>query len=261
MASTEAGVLPGEIPAPEMWNYSRYNERLGHAFRHHTGDMYELVYTKDKTKELFQGVFYTLPDTETYETRDLFVQHPTCAGWWCSAGRIDDLVIMSDAKKLNPLPYEAAIERHPGIATALICGTGRPRPAVLVQPSRWPVSEQGEQEEHEEHEKHEKRIKIDEQGKQKEEEEQRSFIEAVWPDIERANEAGPAYGRLIKELVVVTKQNKPMIKAGGKDTVQRRASLQLYQGEINQAYLRAKSLGLLSGEFELGRTGEKELDC
>ena len=251
MASTEAGILPGEMPAPEMWNYSRYNERLGHAFRHYTGDMYELVYTRDKTKELFQSVFYTLPDTETYETRDLFVQHPTCAGWWRPAGRIDDLVIMSDAKKLNPLPYEAVIEKQPGIATALICGTGRSRPAVLVQPSQWPVSKQ---------ENHEKGKGNDEQEKQEEEEEQRNFIEAAWTGIDRANEAGPAYGRLIKELVVVTKKYKPMIKAGGKDTVQRKASLQLYHDEINEAYLRAESLGLLSGKFELGRTGEKELD-
>lgn len=221
MASTETGILPSEIPPPEMWNYYRYNERLGHTFRHYADDMYELVHTRDKTKEPFQGVFYTFLDAQTYEMRDLYIQHPTRAGWWRSSGRIDDVVIMADAKKLNTVPYEAVIEQHPGIATALICGTGRTRPAVLVQPSQWPESEQ----------------------------EERSLIDAAWPDFEKANEAGPVFGRLIKELVVVAKQSKPMARAGGKDTVQRKRSLELYQDEIDEAYQRAEKLGLLFGDI------------
>ena len=221
MASTETGILPSEIPPPDMWNYYRFNENLGHTFRHYADDMYELVHARDKTKEPFQGVFYTFLDAETYEMRDLYIQHPTRAGWWRSSGRIDDVVIMADAKKLNTIPYEGVIEQHPGIATALICGTGRPRPAVLVQPSQWPKSEQ----------------------------EERSLLDAAWPDFEKANEAGPVFGRLIKELVVVAKQSKPMARAGGKDTVQRKRSLQLYQEEIDEAYQRAEKLGLLYGDI------------
>ena len=225
MASTETGILPSDLPPPDMWNYFRYNECLGHSFRYYADDMYELVHKRDKTKELFQAVFYTLLDTETYEMRDLYIQHPTRAGWWRSTGRIDDVVIMSDAKKLNPIPYEAVIEQQPAIATALICGTGRPRPAVLVQPrpGHWPALES--------------------------EQEERSFIDAIWAHFEKANnEAGPVHGRLIKELVIVTKQSKPMARAGGKDNVQRKASLRLYQDEIDEAYRRAEELGLLFGD-------------
>lgn len=127
---------------------------------------------------------------------------------------------MADAKKLNTIPYEAVIERHPGIATALIYGTGRPRPAVLIEPRQWPESEQDE----------------------------RGLVDAVWPQIEKANEAGPVFGRLIKELVLVAKQSKPMPRAGGKDTVQRFRSFQLYQQEIDGAYERAERLGLLYGD-------------
>ena len=220
MASTETGILPAEIPPPDMWNYYRYNELLGHTFRHYEDDLYELVLIRDKTKEPFQFAFYTFLDAETYEMRDLYIQHPTRAGWWRSSGRIDDVVIMADAKKLNTIPYEAVIERHPGIATALIYGTGRPRPAVLIQPHEWPESEQ----------------------------EERSLIDAVWPHIEKANEAGPVFGRLIKELVLVAKQSKPMPRAGGKDTVQRFRSFQVYQEEIDGAYERAEKLGLLYGD-------------
>ncbi|KAH8204592.1 hypothetical protein TruAng_001221 [Truncatella angustata] len=220
MASTETGILPGEMPPPDMWNYYKFNKRLGHTFRHYDGDLFELVYTRDKANESFQAVFFTFLDADTYEMRDVYIEHPTHKGWWRSSGRIDDVVVMSDAKKLNTIPYEAAIERHPGIATALMCGTGRPRPAILLQPSRWPETK----------------------------EEERRLVDATWPTIEKANEAGPVLGRLIKELVVVARQSKPFVKAGGKDTVMRFRSLQLYEDEIDEAYKRAEEKGFLYGD-------------
>lgn len=220
MASTETGILPAEIPPPDMWNYHKYHENLGHTFRHYADDMYELVHIKDKAKQPFQAIFYTLPGTDKYDSSDLYIEHPTQKGWWRSSGRIDDVVVMADAKKLNPVPYEAVIEKNTGVATALICGTGRPRPAVLVQPYRWPQSKQ----------------------------EENDFIDAVWPDFEKANMAGPVFGRLIKELVVVVKESRPMPRAGGKDTVQRKRALQLYEKEIEEAYQRAEELGYLYGD-------------
>lgn len=219
-ASTETGILPGEMPPAEDWGYYRYKKRLGHSFRYFANDMYELVHTRDKAIEIFQGVFYTFPDADSYSMRDLYIPHPTREGWWRSAGRVDDVVIFADAKKLNPIPYEAIIEEHPAVATALICGTGRTRPAVLIQPMQWPENE--------------------ETGK--------CLLEEICSSFKRANEAGPVYGRLIKELVVLTKKDKPMARAGGKDTVRRKRSIELYEEEIELAYQRAEKLGLLWGE-------------
>ena len=42
--------------------------------------------------------------------RDLYIRHPTREGWRRSAGRVNDTIIFADAKKLNPIPYEAIIE-------------------------------------------------------------------------------------------------------------------------------------------------------
>ena len=219
-ASTETGILPGEMPPVQDWGYYRYNKRLGHSFRHFADDMYELVHTRDQAIEPFQGVFYTFLDADFYAMRDLYIQHPTREGWWRSTGRVDDVVIFADAKKLNPIPYEAVIEEHPAVATALICGTGRTRPAVLLQPREWP----------------------------KNDEDEKQLLEQVWSSFKRANEAGPVYGRLIKELVVLTKKDKPMARAGGKDTVQRKRSIELYEEEIESAYQNAEKLGLIWGE-------------
>ena len=219
-ASTETGIMPGDLPPQEDWTYYHYNKRLGHSFRHFADDMYELIHTRDKDNEPFQGVFYTFLDDDTYPMRDLYIQHPTKPDWWRSSGRVDDVVVFADAKKLNVVPYEAAIEEHPDIATVLICGTGRSRPAVLLQPAKWPESEKEEQE----------------------------LVDRVWAGFETANEAGPVYGRLIKELIVLTNKDKPMARAGGKDTVQRKRSIELYEAEIEEAYRRAEKLGLVYGE-------------
>ena len=221
MASTETGILPGEIPPADMWNYYRFNERLGYTLQPYADDLYELILSRDKAKESFQFAFYTFLDADTYDMRDVYIEHPSQPGWWRSSGRIDDVVVMEDAKKLNVIPYEASIERHPDIATALLCGTGRPRPAVLLQPREFPESE----------------------------DEARSFLDKVWPSVEKANEVGPVHGRLIKELVVLAKESKPMVRAGGKDTVMRKRSLQQYEEEIDAAYRRAEKLGLLYGDF------------
>ena len=134
---------------------------------------------------------------------------------------MDDVVVLADAKKLNPIPYEAAIEEHPAVATALICGTGRSRPAVLLQPMQWPVDEAGEEE----------------------------LLDDVWKNFDKVNQAGPVHGRLIRELTVVTRKHKPMARAGGKDTVQRKRSIDLYDAEIEAAYARAEKMGLLFGEI------------
>ncbi|KAL9616240.1 MAG: hypothetical protein Q9160_008866 [Pyrenula sp. 1 TL-2023] len=219
-AATETGILPGEILPQNEWGSYRYNQRLGHSFRHFADDMYELVHQRHPANEDFQDVFYTFSDADTYSMRDLYTPHPALKGWWRSAGRVDDVVIFADAKKLNPIPYEAVIEQHPAVVTALICSHGRARPAVLLQPREWPEDAEAE-------------------GR---------FVDEVWRSFDEANRAGPVHGRLARELVVVTRADKPMARAGGKDTAQRKRSIELYEREFEAVYERAERLGLIWGD-------------
>ena len=57
--------------------------------------------------------------------------------------RIGDVVIFANAKKLT-YSLLAVIEKHPAVTTALICGTGRARPAVLLRPRLWPKNNEDE---------------------------------------------------------------------------------------------------------------------
>ena len=50
--------------------------------------------------------------------------------------------------------------------------------------------------------------------------------------IEEANKSSPAFSRIFKEMILIASKNKPMLRAP-KGTVQRKATLSNYEGEIN----------------------------
>lgn len=75
------------------------------------------------------------------------------------------------------------------------------------------------------------------------------LLDEVWTSFDKVNQAGPVHGRLIRELIIVTQADKPMARAGGKDTVQRKRSIELYEKEIEEAYERAEKMGLVWGDI------------
>ena len=215
--ATETAILPGQVPPPADWNYYCFNPRLGHVFEPVVDDMFELVYVRNAELADYQGIFHTFPELDRYSTRDLYVQHPTRPGWWRAAGRVDDVIVLADAKKLNPLPYEAAVETIPAIATALVCGRGRAKPALLVEPREWPEDSAAEE----------------------------RLREEIRRRLDFVNSAGPVHGNLSPELVVLSRREKPMARAGGKNTVQRQRSVEMYKEEIEAAYARTEMMGLM----------------
>lgn len=52
------------------------------------------------------------------------------------------------------------------------------------------------------------------------------------PLIEEANKTAPAFSRIFKEMILITKRDKPMARAG-KGTVQKKATLKVYESEID----------------------------
>ncbi|MCJ1362978.1 hypothetical protein MMC16_002084 [Acarospora aff. strigata] len=214
--STECGYLPAELPAPEDWPYYKYSSVLRHEFRHSGDDLYELVIIRNPDeRDPFQAIFATFPDLQEYSMRDLYLPHPTKEGWWRSCGRVDDVIAFADARKLNPTRLEAAIEAHPAIAAALICGQGQLQPALLLQPETHPATE----------------------------DERARLLRDIWPAVERANHVGPVPGRLSERLVLFTAQEKPMARAGAKQTIQRKSTLHLYRDEIERLYAAAGAEG------------------
>jgi acyl-coenzyme A synthetase/AMP-(fatty) acid ligase len=53
--------------------------------------------------------------------KDLYSPHPTKSGLWLYEGRADDIVVLANCEKFNPVEAEQMISSHPDIKAAIIC--------------------------------------------------------------------------------------------------------------------------------------------
>ncbi|KAL8965284.1 MAG: hypothetical protein Q9183_003931, partial [Haloplaca sp. 2 TL-2023] len=208
VGSTEYPLAPLEPVNAQDWQYVKFSRYGGVFFRPQTDmEVYEQVFVRYEGLNLFQGIFATFPDLTEYSLKDLYKPHPTEPGLWRFHGRADDLIIFSTAEKLDPTDIESLIASHPAICTALVGGHGRSQPFLLVEPEDALRSS----------------------------EEKTSFLNHIWAAVEHANNIAPSYGRIMKDFIVLTDEAKPPLRAG-KGTVQRQATLHLYEEVIDDLY-------------------------
>ncbi|KAL1690001.1 hypothetical protein GGG16DRAFT_103377 [Schizophyllum commune] len=139
-----------------------------------------------------------------YATNDLFIRHPTKPYLRKVVGRKDDVIVHSTGEKTVPAPMEGVIITSPMIRTAIMFGRGRDEAGILVEPVP------------------NHQIDVDDDVQVA------AFRNAIWPIIEEANRGAPAYSRIFKELILVTRDNKPLPRTE-KGTVMRRLALQIYE--------------------------------
>jgi acyl-CoA synthetase (AMP-forming)/AMP-acid ligase II len=79
MGSCETALYLLEINEdPADWSYLAISDSLGHFFVENGESGYhELVIERSPKHAIFQGVFSTFPEKQTFNSRDLFEQHPT----------------------------------------------------------------------------------------------------------------------------------------------------------------------------------------
>lgn len=170
-------------------------------------DLYEQVIVRQGKEPGLQPYFYTFPDKDEISTNDLYKPHPTLPNLWMHQGRVDDLIVFSNGEKLYPATIEDIVGAHPQIRGALVVGVGRFQPGLILEPLTDPLND----------------------------EEKNELIESVWPWIERANTETTAQGRISRDLVMVTKPEKPFLRAG-KGTLQKASTLKLYAPDIDNLY-------------------------
>ncbi|KAG1835273.1 putative aminoadipate reductase [Suillus variegatus] len=152
-----------------------------------------------------------IPDVEGYTTSDVFIKHPTIEGLWKIVGRLDDVLVLSSGEKTVPAPMESIISANPHVNGTVIFGRGRNQVGILIEPRAGCE------------------IDVDD------EKDLAEFRNRVWPHIEEANNEAPAFSRIFKEMILVTRSEKPMLRAG-KGTVTKKATIKLYEEEINAIY-------------------------
>lgn len=207
--STEVGLPAIEDPDDGAdWEYVRYSPFMGYDFRPlevKGQSLYEQFVVRNDKYDLFQSVFSTFPEIDEFPMKDLYEEHINKPSLVRLRGRTDDIIVLSNAEKLNPVTMEAVITAHPAILSALVAGHGKFQTSLLVEPRKFPIDS--------------KELLLDD----------------IWPMVQKANQLCPTHGRIMKDCIIFTKAEKPVPRAA-KGTVQRMMTLDLYKDEIDELY-------------------------
>ena len=211
IGSTEMYFISGlVVDDPADWEYFEWDDSAG-VDMEETSDpnLAEMVLKRDPSKTL-QFVFYNFPDLNEWRTKDLFERHPTKPDLWKYVGRLDDVLVLSNGEKINPINFEKALEGHPKIKGALMVGSRRFQAAVLVEP------------------RHDQQDSFDEAD----------YIREIWPWVEKANAEYPTHARVWQSMVVLATPGKPFVRAA-KGSIMRNATNKLYEPELDRLYGRS----------------------
>ncbi|KAK4183556.1 putative peptide synthetase [Podospora australis] len=206
IGSTEAFFYPAMVPQdPNDWEYFEWTPGGGLTMElsEEEPDLAELVVKRTKGEE-WQFAFHNFPELNEWRTHDLFERHHTKPNLWRFLGRLDDVIVLSNGEKANPVAFEKHIEGSPLVKGALVVGVGHFQTGLLVEPLKQP----------------------DDPGR---------FVDEIWPVVEEANKQYPAYARVWRSMVMLSHPNKPFNRTA-KGSVMRRATYQLYDHEIEELY-------------------------
>lgn len=212
--STETGCFPilrpsGKYPS-EDWKYLHLHPAAGIEFRPSVNGLFEAFIIRNTKFEDEQPVFKIFPQIKEYPTKDLWMPHPSKPNLWAYHGRADDIIVFGPGYMCNPIAMEQHVAHHPKIRAALMAGTGRSQPALLVEPANdHPLSPA---------EKHD-------------------FVEEIYPAVKEANQGYKLGARVSKSHIFFTNPALPMRRAG-KGTVQRALTLESYKDALNALYAR-----------------------
>ncbi|KAH9998549.1 nonribosomal peptide synthetase [Xylariaceae sp. FL0662B] len=191
ISTTEFSPFPTYVqPNPKLWQYFIINSKLfGADWRKldDEDDLHRLVIARKGRFPGYQGCFYTFPDLQEYDTKDLYKPHPTVP--------------------LNPTTIEELVECHPFVRGALVFGSDRFQPGLLIEPTNPPKDKKDTQE----------------------------LIDSVWAYVVRANEKTVSHGQIAKTFLILSDPRRPL-PCGGKGSIQRASAVKLYKNEIDRLY-------------------------
>ncbi|KAI1103844.1 acetyl-CoA synthetase-like protein [Jackrogersella minutella] len=211
IGATEFAIFPMYMqPNPKLWQYFIFDsDTIGADWRKVEGseDAYRLVMVRKDKHPGLQGIFYTFPDIDEYDTKDMYRPHPALPDHWIYYGRSDNIIVFSNGEKLNPVTIEETVVGHPEVKGALVVGTDHFQAGLFIEPVTNPRND----------------------------EEAEELLDRVWPYVVRANKETVAHGQIGRQFMALSNPDKPFHRAG-KGTVQRARTLKVYQDEIGKLY-------------------------
>ncbi|KAI0169854.1 acetyl-CoA synthetase-like protein [Hypoxylon sp. FL1284] len=216
--TTEITTMP-ELALPhEDWEWREFNPYYKHelqAYDSADGRVYELVLIVDESMKDHMPLYHNLPGISEYRTKDLFLQHPERPTLYKYYGRRDDIIVLANGEKFNPVPFELALQGHPSIQGALVTGNERVQPALILElKDRTGTADQS------------------------------NMLQDIWPAIEEANSLLPGQGRVDHAKVMFALPEKPMTRTP-KGTIMRKLTEKAYQSGIEELYAKSSARGAL----------------
>lgn len=203
IGSTECGGYPMALhDKRDAWNYVKFQQNAGIEFEKRANDLYELVFVRRPGCPAPQ-VFDVYPDRDRFETNDLWEKHPAYEGLWKVVGRTDDYLALSHGDGLYASALEPEIEAHPAVKSALIGGSNRPVPVLVIE--LYPEAAE----------------RNDRDG----------FISSLQPYIGKVNARCHDCVKLSNERIIMADERKPFVRTA-KGSVSRLQTLNLYNDEI-----------------------------
>ncbi|GAB7341272.1 hypothetical protein MBLNU457_7546t1 [Dothideomycetes sp. NU457] len=205
IGSTELGIHPhlysDDVPHWSYLNFATSYE--GYELRPFIVEdqIYEMVVVKQGPDDR-RPCFLLNPETGVYSLNELWQQHPTEKQWYKMIGRADDFVKLSSMTKFNAAEIERWIGQDEHVETCLVGGDERACPFAVIQ------------------------LKEGQNGEE--------ALGSIWKTAERVNERLFSEARLRKEFVIIPHEKKIIRTA--KDTVGRKATLKLFEDEIEHLY-------------------------
>lgn len=121
LTGTSEGLFIGNLWVDRQdWHWFAFHPWSGFDFKMVEPGLYEQWIHRNEHAEFFQGLFHTFQDVNSFNFKDLYVQHPTKPGFWASHGRSDDVVVLSNGYKISPLDTEALVTSHPAVDGCLM---------------------------------------------------------------------------------------------------------------------------------------------
>ncbi|KIM94081.1 hypothetical protein OIDMADRAFT_136765 [Oidiodendron maius Zn] len=205
LTGTTEGLFIGNLWVERQdWHWFAFHPFSGFEFKEVEPGVYEHWVHRNENWALFQGLFYTFPDKESVNLKDLYIRHPTKPNLWAFKGRSDDVIVLSNGYKISPLDVEALITTHPAVEGCLMIGTGKPQAGLLIE------------------------LK-DATARSNE------LFDSIWSTVGRANELSLQKSRLQRDYITFAEPDKPFIRTD-KRTIKRNATLQLYTDYIDRFY-------------------------
>lgn len=217
----------------DKWAYISIHPALNVEYRHHHGELHEMVIVRSKENEELQPVFLHFPELQEYETRDLLTPHPTLRGLWRYRARKDDIIVFLNGEKTNPISFEQEVSRHPEVRSAVVVGAQRFEACLIVELHRNETLSPEEREQ---------------------------VIDGIWENVQIANKDCPAHARVSKENIILADPSKPLPRAA-KGTVQRAAALVLYEEEIEKFYAEREARNSYASKPALSITDTSDPDA